>query len=117
MFLVQEKDYFYTSTFQEKSEFDYGYLVGNQQRTQRFWPTTNVFELQKSVFSNEIILTDILNTLKNNLKEKKNVNEFFSTFPLEIKKSVLLTLDENFLKQIGTITNQTSLFSHRINEL
>lgn len=106
LFLVQERDYFYTSTFPKESEFDYGYLIGNQQRTQRFWPKTNVLELRKDMFSNETILADSLNNLKTCFKDNKNAKEFFSTFPLEIQKVVLATLTDNYLKQLGTLTNQ-----------
>ena len=106
LFLVQEKDYFYTSTFPKKSEFQYGYLIGNQQRSQRFWPKTNVLELREEVFSNEIILTDLLTNFKQSFEKNKNPKHFFSTFPLETQKLVLANLPETYLKQLGTLTNQ-----------
>lgn len=113
LFLNQEKDYFYTSTTQQKTHFSNGYLSGEQQRQVQFTPNLSIENIQNELFEKEEIFDEkmsMFRALLSEIQETKtkekieSLNQFFDTFPEFIQNEFLVHTPQKFLSYFGKTT-------------
>lgn len=106
LFLNQDMDYFYTSTSQFKTSFHEGYLAGEQERDQRFWPQVDIIDLQNEMFFHKDMLQEKITMLQELLKDatkKEAAKHFFDLFPVSVQEIVLMFLPVEHLDHLGTV--------------